>query len=435
MNIKNIFRKTSILALFILINALFISFALPSYGQKAAEGKKEEEPAARLTREAQMAMVEAQRSIEKDDFVTALTPLLNFIALEKTKEEYTPQSIPEQMFIMLAYCYYNDGKLKEATQTYADAHKTYPENTDILTQYSVMLYESEEFAKAAPMLERVYEEKPEKDIKYLNYASQAYYLYDNLEDAKRVKIRMIDISDNPESPWFDFLISICFDQNNLNEAESFIYQALGLFPMEIKYWKWLGNIRVENEDYAGLVGAYEIGHKVEPPKNKREWKNLIDLYRSMNVTSRVVKSIRESLKNENITEDDHLLIANSYAKMFEIDDAVSYLDSVIAKKPSSTLMLEKGRILYQARRNEEAIKAFDELIDYDSKVGEAYMMKGNAAWDMKDWDTAKAAFRKGRDFQDYRAMAKNLLEFIESIEEAKSKIDFKEYYERGLAVK
>lgn len=434
MNIKNIFRKTRILALFILINALFISFTLPSYGQKAAEGKKEE-PTTRLTREQQLAMVESQRAIEKEEFAAARVPLLNFIALEKTKEDYTPQSIPDQMFIMLAYCWYNDGKLKEATDVYAEAHKTYPENKDILTQYAVMLYEGEEFEKAAPMLEKAYEEREKKEIKYLNYASQAYYLYENLEEAKRVKKRMIRISDNPESSWFDFLVSICFDQNNLREAEDYIYQALDLFPMEIKYWKWLGNIRVENDDYPGLVSAYEIGHKVEAPKNDREWKNLIDLYRSMNATSRVVKTLRESLKNKDITEDDHILIANSYAKMLKIDEAVSYLDSVIAKKPSSTLMLEKGRILYQARRNEEAIKAFDELIDYDPKVGEAYMMKGNAAWDLKDWDTAKEAYRRGRDFRDYRAMAKNLLEFIESIDEAKNKIEFKEYYERGRSVR
>jgi Flp pilus assembly protein TadD len=116
----------------------------------------------------------------------------------------------------------------------------------------------------------------------------------------------------------------------------------------------------------------------------------------------------------------------------KIDDAVAYLDSVIDKKPNSDLMLEKGRILYKARRNEEAIKAFDELIAFDPDVGEAYMLKGNAAWDLKDWDLAKQAYRKGREFSDYRPQAKNLLDFIESIEEAKNKIEFKEYYERGL---
>ncbi|MFC1494177.1 tetratricopeptide repeat protein [Thermodesulfobacteriota bacterium] len=425
MNIKNIIRKTRILALFILINSLFLSFALPLYCQENKEEKKETK---RLTREAQMAMVESQRSLETNDFTSARKPILDFMALEKAKEEYTPQSIPEQMFIMLAFCWYNDGKLEEAINVYAEAHKTYPENSDILTHYSVMLYEGEEFLKAAPMLERVYEEREEKEIRYLNYASQAYYLGEKLEDAKRVKKRMIEISENPESPWFDFLISICFDQEKMDEAEGYIYQALDLFPMDIKYWKWLGNIRIEKEDYVGLVSAYEIGYTVETPKTKKDWKNLIDLYRSMNATSRVVKSFRGSLKNENVTEEDHLLIANSYAKMMKIDEAVSYLDGVITKNPSSNLMLEKGRILYQARRNKEAIKAFDELIAFDPEVGEAYMMKGNAAWDLKDWDTAKKAYRKGRNFKDHRPQAKNLIDFIESIEEAKNKIEYPAYY-------
>lgn len=421
---KNIFRKIHILGLFIFINALFFSFTLPLQCQE--KETPEEKP--RITREAQMAMVEAQRSIEKDDFATARTPILDFMALEKTKPEYTPQTIPDQMYIMLAYCWYNDGKLAEATEVYGDAHKAYPENTDILTYYSVMLYESEKFSQSAPMLERVYEEREKKEIKYLNYASQAYYLAEELEDAKRVKKRMIAISENPESSWYDFLISICFDEENIDEAETYLYQALDRFPMEMKYWKWLGNIRIEREDYAGLVSAYEIGYTVEPPKTEKDWKSLIDLYRSMNVTSRAIKSLRESLKNKNIEEEDHLFIANSYAKLMKIDEAVSYLDSVIAKKPSTNLLLEKGRILYNARRNEEAIKAFDELIAFDTKVGEAYMMKGNAAWDLKDWDTAKDAFRKGRGFAEFRPQATNLLDFIDSIEEAKNKIEYPAYY-------
>ena len=382
----------------------------------------------RLTREAQMAMVEAQRAMEKEDYTSARIPLQQFIELEKANPEYTMQSIPAQMYVMLAYCWYNDGNLAEAVKVYEQAYKAYPEDADILTYYAVMLYESERFIEAAPLLEKVYEDREKKEIKYLNYASQAYYLAEKLEDAKRVKKRMIKISENPESSWYDFLISICFDLENMDEAESYIFEALNLFPMEIKYWRWLGNIRITEGDYAGLVGAWEIGYTVEPPKNEKDWKNIIDLYRSMNVTSRVIKSYRESLKDKDVTDEDHIVIAAGYAKIMKVDEAVSYLDSVIAKKPSSDLMLEKGRILFRARRNEEAIKALDELIAYDSNVGEAYMLKGNAAWDLKKWDLAKEAYRKAREFSDYRPQAKNLLDFIESIDEAKNKIEYPAYY-------
>ena len=47
-------------------------------------------------------------------------------------------------------------------------------------------------------------------------------------------------------------------------------------------------------------------------------------------------------------------------------------------------------------------------------------MKGNAAWDLEDWDTMEDAFKKARDFQDFRAYAKNALDYIQSLQEAKS---------------
>ena len=49
-------------------------------------------------------------------------------------------------------------------------------------------------------------------------------------------------------------------------------------------------------------------------------------------------------------------------------------------------------------------------------------MKGNAAWDLEDWDTMEKAFKRAQSYKDYKAYAKYALGFIDSLDEAEKQI-------------
>ncbi len=410
MKTKYLRGKAIKLLSFLFITAVFFSFSFPGFCQ---EDKPKEEKK-RMTREAQLALVESQRAYEKEDYEKARKPLLDYLATQ-------PETIPEQVYLLLGVCWYFDKNIEEAIKVFKKAHEAYPENVDILKNYAAMLSEGGHHAEAAPLMEKVYDIIEKKDIKYLNFAVGSYYQAGKLSDAKRVLMRMIDISEKPDSKWFESIISICMEQDQLGEAESFVLKGLGIFPMDVKFWKLLGNFRQEENDYAGATGAYEIGSRVKPPEKKDEWKTLINLYQYLNVPLRVASTMIVALKKDNVQEDDHIMIADAYSQAMRVDEAISYLDKIIAKKPSTTLMLKKAKILLNARRNEQAIKALDELIAIDPDEGEAYMLKGLAAWDLKDWKTMEAAFRAASRIKGYKdkTQAKNFLGIIESLQEAK----------------
>ena len=399
------------IAISIFAACVYLLFISPVFCQNDNEENQEEE--LRLTREAQMAMVEAQRAANEENLPAARKYLLDYLATN-------PEVVHPDVFLMLGYYWYGDGKLEEAKKVFKDGYEAYPDNHDLLSYYAATLYETEDFAKAGPMMEKVYETSPKKELRFLEAASGAYYQIRKFADSKRVIRKMIGLTDMPKENWYNMLFQMALEEEKLDEAQSVLFEALDLYPLNTTYWQQLGIIRQEKEDYAGMIGAYEIKNNIKPPEKEAQFKEAENLYSSMNVPLRVAKTIELSFKGKDGKEEDYLKIADAYAKAMKTDKAIKFLDEIIQKKPTSALLLKKAQIIYAARRNKDAIKACDDLIALNPKEGLAYYMKGNAAWDLEDWDTMEDAFEKARDFKDYRAYAKNALEYIQSLEEAKS---------------
>ncbi|MGD9159483.1 MAG: tetratricopeptide repeat protein [Desulfobacteraceae bacterium] len=405
----NKIMKVSFFAVFV-----FLHLSGPVLCQE--DKKKEEKP--RITREAQLAMVDAQKFFENEDYTSARKPLLDYLATN-------PEVIDEQVYLMLGYCWYRDGNLKEALKVFKKGHEENPDNFDLLSYYTTILYETEDFAKAAPLMEELYNRDEKKQERFLEAAWGAYYQIEKFDDTIRILKKLIKESKEVKQNWYTMIFQIYYnDIRDLNKAEKFLYEALDLYPMEPRYWNNLSLIRQEKEDYYGMAGAYEIYSYVKPPQKQREWNQLISIERNLSLPLREARNLRKSINDDINKEEESIMIADAYARALKIDKAVSYIDNILKKRPSSKLMLKKAEILYNSRRNKEAITACDALIavNADEGGGIVYYLKGNAAWDLEDWDTMEKAFKRAQSYKKYKAHAKYALGFVDSLNEAEKQI-------------
>jgi tetratricopeptide (TPR) repeat protein len=407
-------KRYSLEMLKILFVLMFITCSLvcvSSYGYAEEEEKGDSRD---FTREAQVALVEAQEFYQNEEYAKARTPLLQYLATE-------PEEVPAVLYQMLATCWYFDDNLEETQKVYEKGHSAYPESEEILYNYAAISYELEEYKKAAQLFEELYDVKEEKDLDILYQAAVCYYAAEELKDAVRVFVKMIDLSEKPESSWFETIISIYMEQGNDDRAEEYILKALDIFPLMREYWQLLASIRLDKSNYRGAASALEIGYTIEPPTERDQWGNLLGLYTYLRVPLRTAKSLKTLMEENAATEEDYIKIAQAYADTLRVDKALSFLDSIISKNPSKDLLFEKAKILYDARRNKEAIKALDECLEVDPDNGYAHILKGFAAWDLEDWEKMKEAFTMAKNFREYKVQAKDALAIVEDLERARSK--------------
>ena len=417
-------------------SALVVAFSLVSFCAStnlfAAGISKQEEKSSnegrRISPEAQAALVEAQRRRETnpDDIASARQPLIDFLAAPAAAMAEGENPVPLVLYQMLGQFWYSDENAKnsvdEARKVYKAGHEAYPEDEMLLLNYAVTTYELEKFLDAAPLFEKFYDVSLKHEVKYLSYAAAAYYTGEDLNNAKRVFVRMIEAVEIPESNWLESIISICMEQDNQKDTDKYINLALQFYPTDKKYWNLMGNSFFNKEDYRGAASAFEIAARVEAPDKKSQWRNLIDLYNYIGLPLRSANSIQEGfnmLAEGGKKEEQQLLVAEAYARGARVDKAIAYLDGILSKNKSSELLLKKGKILYDARRNKEAIAAFDECIAMNAKAWDAYLMKALAAWDLEDWKMARDAFDQALNSKDYRLQAQEALDMLASLDKAK----------------
>ena len=203
-----------------------------------------------ISRQAQEALDEAQRRVETnhDNPAAARQPIVEFIAVPQ------PDPIPLVMYQMLGQLWYADTKadkhIEESQKIFEAGHLVYPDDEMLLLNYAVTTYELNRFLDAAPLFEKFYDVSLKHEVKYLSYAAAAYYTGGNRADAKRIFLKMLDMTENPDPSWLKSMITICSEMGALNEAVQYKAQLADL-----------NSLNSENYD-----GVYNLDGVDEPPR-------------------------------------------------------------------------------------------------------------------------------------------------------------------------
>ena len=386
----------------------------------------------RMTKEGQAALVAASEALsdkdedgkDKDpDFATAEKILVDYLATDPTYK-------PEILYAMLGVAYFNQEKYLEASNAFKEGFELFPEKTDFFTNQVQCLVshaqinnDKEAFIESAKLFEKAYEILPEKDMENIKNAALCYYAAEELEEAKRVFLELYEMKSEPDIEILDTIYKICEELGQKDEMKKYLLVMMDYNPLRYEYWLLLAQMYSETSDYQNFASTLEIAYTLGTPE-KSEFKNLISLYNFLNVPLRATKSLLKNSERFELDRDDDLRIINGYYVTNRVDKAASYIDDLMKKQKDTELMIQKANMLLEARKNEEAIQAADDIISFDPDQGNAYMIKGYAAWDMEDWELAKEAFEKATSFKDLKNTARYHISVIEHLEKAKADLEY-----------
>jgi tetratricopeptide (TPR) repeat protein len=408
----------------LLATGLFCAFSLSAYAQtvKDVHGKKEEaseqtevatdKSGEELSKEASKALFEAQELMKNDDFAGGRKFLLDFLATD-------PDPIPIVLFHMLGYSYSSEGNMEEARKVFKQGYEAAPDDENLLLNYAIATWEVEKFADAAPLFELIYATGEKKDSKFLQQAAAAWYQDENFLEAKRVLKQMLALPEKPKPDWYQMIINICMEMEQMDEAEDYVLEYLRFDPLKAEYWRLLAQFRLDGDDYRSAAGALEISYVIKSPAKNKNWEDLADLYAYLNAPLKVAGTLVNALKGVKENDPKFLQLVEFYARAQRFDTAIDFLDKMIAVEKTAKLFLEKGKIEYDAGRTRKAIKAWGDCIEADSKEGDCRILKGFAEWDLKDWDDARETFEGALALDKYRLQAEDAIAVLEDLEAAK----------------
>lgn len=361
---------------------------------------------AKLPPEARQTLYKAQILMDDKKYMDAAAVIRQYM-------KSTQETIDGQVYVMLGGALHEAGKKQQALEVFRKGHQYSPDNECLCLNMGVTLYELERYAEAGKYLEKAYSlQKAGKD-QLLFQAGSAYYLGEKYGEAARVLLRLMHQSKKPEKQWIRLTIHALIESGQTAKAESILIRYLNTNPQEGDYWKLLGKLHLDREEYSEAAAALEIAHRLTKP-SRQDLERLASLYRYRNAPLMAAQTLQRAYGNSP-DKDQALKVAALLASAGRTRQAVNYLSRHCSGGP---VELEKGRILYQSRDFKKAETVLRKLVAKQNQP-EARFYLALCAWERKDWKTAKAELTRVAGQQQFKSRARAYLAVLSDLDEVR----------------
>ncbi|MFO7596770.1 MAG: tetratricopeptide repeat protein [Desulfocurvibacter africanus] len=365
--------------------------------------------AARLPPEARQALYKAQLLLDANKPMEAADELQGYTS----SSAETP---PAEVYLMLGVVHHKAGDRSKALTAFLRGHEKYPNNAPLCLNSAVALHEQGQYLPAGGLFERLHAIGASPDPQSLYHAGAAYYMGQDFASAARVMDRLLSLPGTPKKDWTRLAVHSFIAAGDIKRAEAMLLKHLQTAPDDATYWELLGKLNLDREKYAKATAALEVCYRLKEP-SRQELERLADLYAYMQAPLRAALTLKRAY-GPNADERQTLRMAALYAQAGRIDTAMRELErSALGGSPE--LLLEKGKLLFQARRFAEAVSALEVCLHAAPRNADARLYRALCAWELKDWPTARLEFRRVAESKSHQAQARGALAALENLESSR----------------
>ncbi len=151
------------------------------------------------------------------------------------------------------------------------------------------------------------------------------------------------------------------------QAIGLIQRATQLSPSSAVFWGNLGVAYRQAEDYGNAIVAYRKGISLDP-QNAETWFNLGKSLRLIGESEEATKAFETSVKLKPNYLSPYLSLINDLVTKHELDAALQLAEHANRRcGGSGDLLLSKGAIFKKMRRMEEALKCYEQAVEFDPR--------------------------------------------------------------------
>lgn len=348
--------------------------------------------AAKLPPEGRQTLYKAQLLMDKKQYAEAATMIRQYM-------NSTQEDMDAQIYVVLGGALHKAGKVEQAMEAFQKGQKAFPKDEYLCLNTGVTLYELERYAEAGTYFEKAYSLQKKPDPATLFRAGTAYYMGSRYRDAVRMLDRLLATTTKPKKEWIRLAVHSLIEAGQLGRAENMILRLLNTTPDDAAYWKLLAKLHLDRDEYADAAAALEVCYSLDTP-GKQDLERLASLYAYQQAPLMAAHTLRRAYGNTPTAEQTRK-VAALLATAGRVTQAVEYLD---AYGKTSSVQMEKGKMLYRARRFSEAESTFRTILASNSDP-EARLFLALCAWERKDWKLATEELKKIDGLKQFRNSA------------------------------
>lgn len=396
----------------VLLPAFLLALALPAY---AAEDDGDKQ--AFMSPNTYKKIEDINENIEKEEFQEALERLRELE--EDTKDNDYEQAVTMQMY---GYVYINLEQYENALTYLERALKlnALPKEPERQVIYlTAQIYSSlEQYQKTIDLMTDWFKtaEDPPADA-YLITAN-AYAALERWQPAYPYIKKAVEKSDKKIESWWQLKVTVEFELGKFPEAAQSLEVLVANWPDKKKYWRMLAGVYMELTNESKALATLASGYKQGVITEESDLLNLARLYMMKDVPYQAGKLLEAEIATGNIekTKKNYELLSSAWIQAKEYVEGIEALGKAADLSEDGKLYLRQAQLFmnvidYKGAR-EAAKNALDKGGLKDKEKGQAWLIRGSASAELKQFADAETAFNKARGYQETRRVATSWLEFI-----------------------
>jgi tetratricopeptide (TPR) repeat protein len=218
--------------------------------------------------------------------------------------------------------------------------------------------------------------------------------------------------------WYSNYFIVVYKLKNYHKANDIAKMLVARWPNDKDFWNYYANTFLLLHDDRGAAAVYALMDKRGLLKSKDEYMQLVSLYEEQKAPYKAAVLL-QSLMQKGIVKKNaknYSLLASTWIQAKEWDKALAALGKQGALSPTGKVYLQQAGIYLNKRNYKEAMSAARHALQKGGlkHPGRAWLLLGQAAYEVKDNHTALNAFRKAENYRAQAQDARGWIKFVKS---------------------
>ncbi len=220
----------------------------------------------------------------------------------------------------------------------------------------------------------------------------------------------------PKENWYGLQRFLYYEKNNYKQVVKILDELLTHYPKK-SYWLQMSAMQAELQNEPRQLAAMDTAY-VQGMLNKQgELVNMAYLYLANDTPYKAAKVLDKGIKDDIIepTSKNLELLGNSWRAAQEIKKAIPEMAKAASKSKKGELWARLGNIYLDNDDYKESVKAINSGLKKGGvkRKDTAYLVLGMAHFNLKQYKSARKAFKKAEDDDRSRKYARQWMRFMD----------------------
>ena len=363
-----------------------------------------------LSKNARIALVEAQKQMSENNLPAAKTILVEF------NRAHSDENHP--------YVSYTLANLLAGENLLAPALEQYQKTVDMCPAYAPawqnmgkICFDLEKFEQAAFAMEKAYEHMDKKDHRLLFHAAVAHVSAEMPENAlAHMQFLTSGRAGNPEPDWVKLMVNLSIELKKEKQAIATVERLLGKTDPEPYLFRLATTLYLQTQKYRQAVTALSA-YSLLSPLTTAEQTLLADLYNHQGIPFKAAQHYEKVLAHG---PDKKLYerLTSAWLEAREPEKALKAAKKGLAAYPKfHSLWKLKGWIHYEEEAFKAASEAFSKAFALKKTDSRSLFMHGLCAAKAGQHDIAKKVLKEASSHSQYKQQALALIRQMQTEQE------------------